>query len=237
MKLIEQTEQHRAEAWIESPRPLWVEPRRGLLSVFSLSAFQHLINSFSAFQNFSLSLGPTVVPLTWLRYHHLIGEGNPILGGPLDPESVIRALWILSPDWSASRRDWARFRRRHIRHYQARIGLALRAHVQEAFLEAPKTTPTGAAGGTPDYPASSFLGQLVHYFAKVYGWPRAEVLHMPVAVSYQLYNAATGGRSTPDGPAFNRIADQANGERIRRKTAELQAHLAAQKQNAQKGRN
>lgn len=208
---------HRAEAFILHPRPLWITPRGTRCCGIALRFF---------------SIGPTVVPLTWQRYHQLAEEGSRVLAaqpGRMAPAALLRALWILSPHWSASRIAWRMFRLRHtftaLRH-RARLQSDLRAFVADAFLESSAASKSAATA--PEFPPAHLLGTVIAAYGQQYGWHWRDTLTMPVALSYQLQNA-TAGRGNPaeQEPAFNAVADRAAGDRLRAKRAALRAKRAA----------
>jgi len=211
---MEKIKRHRDEAFIECPRPLWIEPAR-----------------------IGLSAGPQVVPLTWLRYHQLSGEQHRILAaecGQIPRAELLRSLWVLSPSFSHSRTAWRIFRIRHtlttLRHRQ-RLQSHLRAFILDAFLEdgTSKSQPSSLKSHPsslpslppePPFPSAHLLANVITGFARLYGWTRRDILEMPIAQFYQLQNVLNGqGNPEAGEPAFNAVEDRKTGDRLRAKQA------------------
>lgn len=198
----------RDEAFVEIPRPLWYD---------------------------ASGRGPMVVPLTWERYHHMLGERNPIVtGAPVDRRALRRALWQLSPGWQPTRANWLRFRVSNFLTSPllktSKLVAQLRYELRAAFAESqaisaqPKGT-TPAAPQADELPPVHLLGQIIHTLGTLYGWTRHESLRCPIAVTYQLFIAAQGSQPRTNGvPQFS-AADRSNGERLRKKREELRNRL------------
>ena len=209
---IANIERHRDEAFIECPRPLWIKPGW-----------------------FGPSVGPPVVPLSWIRYHQLCGEQHRVLlpnPGSIPRIELLRTLWVLSPGFSHSRLAWRLYR---LRHYccalfkRRQLQHALRLYIIDAFLEsgASNRSSSGAAADT-SFPAAHLLGGIIGCFAKLYSWSRRDILEMPIAQSYQLLNAFSGqGNAAAGQPAFNAVEDRKNGDRLRAKRDAAQQSTAA----------
>lgn len=204
----------RDEAFVEIARPLWIEQG---------------------------SVGAPVVPLTWERYHHLLGECNPLVTGQAVTRAALRrALWQLSPRWQPTRASWLRYRLTHRlrRRDHARAITHIRAHIRAAFAESDALTPAPkghrAAPGADSLPPVHLLAQIIHAFGTLYGWTRAESLRCPITVSFQLMIAARGEQPRTDGVPHFTAADRANGERLRQKRAQMRAARANTQPNQTK---
>lgn len=207
----ERIEQHREEAFVELPRPLWLRPDLGRFS----------------------RVGPFVAPLTWRRLHQLQGEGNRILSADIlgmPGVEILRALWILSPDYRPTARAFRRFLWCHtlgltLLRNRWRLVKYIRAHIDDAFME--RTVASSASGdgsGDVDIPSAHYLAQLIVSMGSL-GLCRhpADVLDLPVAMTFQILNSAYGHSSQPGEPRWNLAQDRANGERLRRLKRERMA--------------
>lgn len=199
---IANIERHRDEAFIECARPLWIKPGW-----------------------FGPSVGPPVMPLTWIRYHQLCGEQHAVLlpdPGAIDRDALLRTLWVLSPSFSHSRIAWRIYK---LRNYlcalinRKQLQASLRLYIIDAFLESGASSSNNAPADS-SFPASHLLGGIISCFAKLYSWSRRDILEMPIAQSYQLLNTFSGqGNAAAGQPAFNAVEDRKNGDRLRAKRA------------------
>lgn len=161
-------------------------------------------------------LSPEVEPLSWRHFHLLLAMGHPLLGQdaegrplPQHRHALAVALWVCS----GQRRSLRYWRVRLWLNRPGQVAAALRRHLADAFTE----QQSGEASG--EYPPAYFLAQLTVSFARL-GLIRSyrQLLDMPVAVSYQLLNAATGENPT---------LVKAKGEYLRRQRAEKLKREAA----------
>lgn len=202
-------------------------------------------------------LGQPVCPLTPATFSKLLAMASPFVsGGVPSGEDVAVYLWLHSPEyshcgvvgWQARKRHALRsFSRELHQPWRRWVGLKpsrerigaviaiataeIRRLVDEAFADAP------CPAGEPGTPLATMEGQLIHEFARAYGWKPEETRRMSLRQLFQLHRCirASRGEDVKDVGECAIIA-----EHLRCRNEELapeRARLAAMETASPSGRN
>jgi len=145
-------------------------------------------------------LGLQVNPLTIRIFLALNGIASPFVRGEAATAAdVARFLWAVSPLYSPTYHKARANFVAGLRKLKAEpLTKAIRAYMDEAFLDAPAANTEGESGA----PFASWASALVDFLASQYSWSEREILDMPLKRAWQ-YVRRIQKRKNPKQAQFN----------------------------------
>lgn len=146
----------------------------------------------------------------------LDGIGNPLMnGGMPTPAQLAEFLWLLSPDFKPNSRwkQWLFGARIRKIDYLHAVKACFR-YIEDTYQDSP------GSSGMSSMPYAGWPAYIIHRIAINYGWPRKEIINLPLKELFQYLKCITRHHN-PEAPMHN-PSDKVKGDYLRLLNARAQ---------------